>query len=491
LDLFCNKFRHKNKKLMPSNDIKTQESVHYRESLATMKTLHTPSYYRVLAYWLLAIFSTIFIGLFFPWQQNIRASGLLTAFYPKDRPQMVPSVIAGKIADWKIREGQHVSVGDTLVVISEVKDAYFDPELLDRTREMIEAKKRNIQAKEDKIQAYKDQIAALRRSMDLKLSQAQNKLLQAQAKLASDSADLQAAFVDYNLFKRQLMGADTMFVAGAFPLRRYEEAKMKFQSATAKYISAQNKINIARNELSISITELDGIKADMFSKIYKAESELNATESEYYESVESLAKLQNQFSNYRIRNDQYILRSPQNGFVVQTFKAGIGEMVKEGDPLLSIMPDSIRMAVELYVRPMDVPLLDSGRHVRLQFDGWPAFQFSGWPSVAVGTFGGRVEVIDRVIDESGKFRILVVQENRVKRDGTIDTHDTWPKELRLGSAVLGWVLLDDVPIYFEIWRQLNGFPPSIDKDFGDEKGDKGKSSALKEMKPQKKQSIKL
>ncbi len=479
---------------MPSyTNSPVEENVHYRESLATMKTLHTPRYYRVLAYWLVGVSLTILVTLFFPWQQNIRASGVLTAFYPKDRPQVVPSVIAGKISDWKIREGQHVNKGDTLVVIAEVKDAYFDPNLLLRTQQMIEAKRSSIKSKQDKIQAYREQIIALNNSMRLKLSQTQNKIIQAKDKLMSDSADFEAAKIDYKLSKRQMDGADSMFLGGAFSLKRYEDARMKFQSANAKLISAENKVNIARNELTIAITELDAVKADMFSKIYKTESELNATEAEYFEAQESLAKLENQYSNYSIRNEQYVIRAPQFGYVVQTYKAGIGEIVKEGEALLSIMPDSVKMAVELYVRAMDVPLLDSGRHVRLQFDGWPAFQFSGWPSVAVGTFGGRVEVIDRVADESGKFRVLIVQQNRIRRDGTPDHHDNWPRELRLGSSVLGWVLLDDVPIYYEIWRQLNGFPPSLEnKDFStDKEYPKEKNSLPKEMKPQKKQSIKL
>ena len=34
------------------------------------------------------------------------------------------------------------------------------------------------------------------------------------------------------------------------------------------------------------------------------------------------------------------------------------------------------------------------RRVRLEFDGFPAVQVAGWPSVAVGTFGGEITVID-------------------------------------------------------------------------------------------------
>ncbi|MFY7787401.1 MAG: biotin attachment protein, partial [Thermoflexibacteraceae bacterium] len=153
-----------------------------------------------------------------------------------------------------------------------------------------------------------------------------------------------------------------------------------------------------------------------------------------------------------------------------SMQAGIGEVIKEGDAVVSIMPDSPQIAVELYVKAMDVPLLSLGRHARIEFDGWPAIQFSGWPSIAVGTFGGEVAVIDQVDSKEGKYRILIKPD---------ETDDAWPERLRQGSGARGWVMLDDVQVWFEIWRQLNGFPPTLqnqpdDLHFGDKsKGGKG------------------
>ena len=110
------------------------------------------------------------------------------------------------------------------------------------------------------------------------------------------------------------------------------------------------------------------------------------------------------------------------------------------------------MAVEMYVQAMDIPLISPGKKVRIQFDGWPALQFSGWPNVSVGTFGGIVQVIDRVDSGKGKFRILVKPD---------PDETAWPEQLRMGSGIKGWVMLNNVPIWYEMWRQLNGFPPSL------------------------------
>ena len=149
-------------------------------------------------------------------------------------------------------------------------------------------------------------------------------------------------------------------------------------------------------------------------------------------------------------------------------------MVKPGDPLLTLVPDTADRAAELWVDGNDAPLVTPGRHVRLQFEGWPAVQFGGWPSVAVGSFGGTVARVDATDDGKGNFRILVVPD---KDD------EPWPsgRFLRQGVQAHGWVLLDRVSLGFEVWRQLNGFPPVVDVKAGDKKKS-GLQSAVKKAK---------
>jgi hypothetical protein len=108
---------------------------------------------------------------------------------------------------------------------------------------------------------------------------------------------------------------------------------------------------------------------------------------------------------------------------------------------------------------MDVPLILDNSEVRLQFEGWPSVQFSGWPSVAVGTFAGKVWAIDRVSSNGGKYRLLIKPTTPVP-----ENDEPWPVQLRQGSGVYGRIILRSVPLWYEIWRQLNGFPPSLDKE---------------------------
>lgn len=177
--------------------------------------------------------------------------------------------------------------------------------------------------------------------------------------------------------------------------------------------------------------------------------------SNMYDAEAVVTKLQNQYMNYMVRTGMYFITAPQDGYITKAIKTGIGETIKEGSEIVSIMPANIDLAVEIYVAPIDVPLLAKGSNVRVQFDGWPAIVFSGWPSISYGTYGGKVIAIDNFISENGKYRILVVPD---KND------HPWPKELRVGGGVNSMMLLKDVPVWYEIWRNINGFPPEYYKN---------------------------
>ncbi|CAN5126553.1 biotin/lipoyl-binding protein [soil metagenome] len=395
-----------------------------QDQLYSLRALRTPQAGKILAKWLLAFGLVFLIFLFLPWQQNIRGNGKVTALNPMNRPQTVEAVIAGQIRKWHLREGQHVNKGDTIVTISEVKEKYLDPELLVRMQEQIDAKQSSLSSKDQKAKALKRQINALRVGM-------QNKIDQTKAKLDAEKFRLRNA---ENQFQRN----KKLFEAGNIPLTKFQDIEYKFQSSQADYTNAQ--------------IELDRVEAEYLDKISKAESDLSNTLAEIFDGQGDLAKYRNDFSNTRIRTNQYQILAPQEGTMVKAMKAGLGETIKEGDAVCTIMPIATDIAVEMYVRAMDVPLLSRGRSVRIQFDGWPALQFSGWPSVSVGTFGGTVEVIDFVNSKAGEFRVLVVPDKEDQK---------WPKQLRNGSGIKGWVMLDDVPVWYEMWRQLNGFPPSL------------------------------
>lgn len=417
-----------------------------------LKTLQTPKTGQILAIWLIVLLILALMSSFLPWQQNIYGKGYITAFTPEKRPQTIETAIAGRISKWHVTEGQKVNAGDTILTISEVKEKFFDPNLLVRLQEQINAKKSSIDSKSDKVQALRNQINALIESRSIKLKQTKNKFEQSRYKLTSDSVDYEGEKIRYSNSESVYERNKKLYELGNITLTKFQDVESKFQASRMKLISSENKFLQSKTELINAMVEINSVEADYNNKISKAESDLNATLSELYDSEGELAKKINEFSNLSIRNEQYRIIAPQNGTIIKALKAGIGETIKEGEAVVTIMPDNADLAIEMYVNAMDVPLISKGRKVRLEFDGWPALQFSGWPSVAVGTFGGVVKVIDNVNSKNGMFRLLVVPD---KDD------EPWPKQVRLGSGAKGWVMLDNVPIWFETWRQLNGFPPSL------------------------------
>ncbi len=418
----------------------------------SLRTLKTPGMGRLLARVILVLGGITFLAMFLPWQQNIRGTGELTAFHPENRPQTIETAIAGRITHWNVREGQYIGKGDTILTLAEVKEKYFDPKLLERIRQQIAAKENGLEAKRAKQRALENQVAALRQGRQMKLKQGENKLKQAAFKLQSDSIGYEAEKITYdnalNIFNRN----KKRYEAGNISLTKFQEMESKFQASMAKVISAENKWLESQAELINTRVNLAGIEAEYQDKISKSQSDLSSTIADIYDTEATLSKMRNEYSNMEIRNEQYQIIAPQSGYLVKALKAGIGETIKEGEAVATIMPENNDKAAEMYVKAMDLPFISTGRPVRIQFDGWPALQFSGWPNVSVGTFGGVVSVIDRVESKPGYFRMLVTPDPE---------QDEWPEQLRMGSGIKGWVMLNDVPIWYELWRQLNGFPPSI------------------------------
>lgn len=397
------------------------------------------------------------VMLFLPWTQNVPGIGEVTTLKPDQRPQALHSAIDGRIERWYVREGDYVSAGDTLLFISEVKEAYFDPSLLPRTQQQIDAKSFSAKAYREKVGMLQTRIETLMQGKELKMEQARNKIQQAELKIRSDSIDLQAAGTNERIAEAQYTRNEKLYEQGLISLTEFESRRLKLQEAQAKLISANNKLLTSRNELLNAKVELSAVENEYNDKIAKARAEQFETQSSQFDTEADVSKLESSYANYEVRAGLYFVKAPQSGYITKTLVTGLGETIKQGEEILTIMPATYDIAAAIYIEPRDLPLIGKDTPVRLIFDGWPAMVFSGWPGVSTGTFGGRVVAVDNFASENGKFRMLVAPD---------PAEDPWPEALRVGSGVKGQALLGDVPIWYEIWRQLNGFPPAYyaDKD---------------------------
>ncbi|WP_238944382.1 HlyD family secretion protein [Sandaracinomonas limnophila] len=405
---------------------------------------------QVIKPWIYGLLLGLVVVLFLPWTQNIKSKGIVTTIKQENRSQEINSPIAGKIGKWWVKEGDFVEAGDTIALISEVKTEYLDPQLVQRTKRQLDVKQQTIDFYHQKAGASQNQVDAINRAKNIKLIQTKNKLQQAENKLAGDKAELIAIDNEFQLAKDQLERQEKMYQQGLVSQTQYQQRLASFRNSQAKKTVIENKIKVSLQEIENVKLDLKGIEQEYQDKVNKAIGDKLSALSMESSAEGDLAKIENQLSNYSIRQGLYYIIAPQQGQIVQAKKSGIGEILKEGESIAEIVPKQNDLAVEMFVRPMDLPLLSKGQKVRFTFDGFPAIVFSGWPQTSYGTFGGKVFAIESSVSNNGMYRVLVAPDPKDR---------PWPKELTLGMGAQGIALLKDVMIGYELWRNINGFPP--------------------------------
>ena len=421
-------------------------------SFKSGKDIFTREYHKRFKKFLLAFAIIIFLILFLPWTQNISSQGSVTTLKPNQRPQTLQSQIPGRIEEWFVQEGDFVKKGDTIIRISEVKSEYFDTRLAERTDNQLTAKSSSVVAYKNKVTALNNQIVALTSERSLKLEHAKNKLLQARLKVISDSIDLEAIRIKSEISNTQYERTLILQTEGLKAVKDVENQRAKLQEANAKLISQQNKFLSTKNEVINSQIMISTLRATYADKLSKAQSDLYTAQSSGYNTEVEVSKLETNLANYKKRNNLLFVTAPQDGYINKTIKSGIGETFKEGEQLVGIMPANYEVAVEMFIKPIDLPLIHKGEDVRVQFDGWPALVFSGWPNVSYGTYAAKIVAIENFISPNGMYRVLI----KPNEDDV-----AWPEAIRVGSGAKTIALLDNVPIWYELWRQINSFPPNF------------------------------
>lgn len=426
--------------------------------LKSLDNINLPTGQSMFRRWTLALLLICIILLFLPWIQNFRAKGKVTALNPASRPQTIQSSIPGRVEAWYVMEGDTVLKGDTIARLSEIKPEYLDPDLVARTGRTRDAKSSAADGYFAKAAALANQARMTRQERDLSLSKAKNKLEQSLLYVSTLRADLAQQETQVEIANYQLARADSLYRRGLKPLTDQEGKRLKARAATAKLTELRNKLDQSITDVEQARLAIQTVGPEYNGKLAKIESDRQSAMTAYFTSIGEVEKLNTQETSYRIRQEFEHIVAPQDGVIAKVLKPGIGETVKEGDEVVSILPRTFIPAVEMFVDPFNLPLVKVGEEARFLFDGWPAIVFSGWPGLSYGTFVGEIAAVDNIIDDKGRYRVLV----KPSADS-----NPWPEELRPGSGAEGVVLLNRVSVWYELWRQLNAFPP----DYYDPQGD--------------------
>jgi len=415
-------------------------------SFSALQLVQSPRALRTFVRVLMALVVVAALALFVvPWQQNVTGVGGVVAFDPFDRIQTIAAPVSGRVERAWVIEGSRVEKGDRLLEIVD-----NDPSILRRLEEQRAALRAQLQAAREKVRVFRLQVEALREAQGLAVEAASRQVEVARAEVRSAQHGFEAARAVEEQARANFERHRELVEEGLVSDLEFEVTERVYKEAKARVEQAREALEAARQDEQARLADLGRARSENQARIESARSREQSARAETSSLEERLSELEVRIS----RQNTQLLTAPRDGTVFRLYASPGAELVKAGDPLLQLIPDTESRAVELWVDGNDVPLISEGRHVRLQFEGWPAVQFSGWPAVAVGTFGGEVALVDPSDDGAGRFRLLVVPDPQ---------GEPWPEPtyLRQGVRARGFVLLDRVSMGYELWRQANGFPPTV------------------------------
>jgi len=388
---------------------------------------------------------------FVPWTQTIKAQGKLSAYSPAERPQEVHAPIEGRVTTWKINEGMIVKTGDLLLELADVDPKFLAPDLLSRLDQSMQALEERREAALTREQLLNKQIEemnklteAATRSADSRVQEASNRIQSVEQRLAA--AKVGAKTAQLNLQRSQVLEAEGLLSRRDLELAIQAEAATQAELRASE--AALQEVTQSRQALSYGRTQ---IEAELVQRILDTRSQRASALADAANASKELADLALTRSNAFQRRAASRITAPMDGTVVRMALVGPGEVVHPGDPLLTIVPTTATRAVEMWADALDAPLLKPERKVLLMFQGIPAIPLPSWPELMAGTFDGHIRVVDQTSDAQGRFRFWVVPDP----EGL-----SWPPQdqVRQGTQVMGWVLLNRVPLWYEIWRRVNLFP---------------------------------
>jgi len=432
----------------PSQSLASISIHHLRETFPALHLVRTARLVRLVGKLTLTILVVSLVAMFFaPWQQTSRGFGVVLAIDPQYRPQSVESQYDGIVKYVKpgLREGSFVTEEELLLDLEPF--AVREQEQLDQ--QIVQAGLAR-QASLNSVLFANQNVVLQKLSGETMVEAARSEVEAAGDKLKQNEQEVVAIEAEAKQKKYLQEQAEALYPKGLVSEQDLMDKRNGLDAVFAKLAKAKGAVDESRKLLAAKENEFKSKQNDLDIKNRESEAKEQQEKQKLTEVVNKLTELEVKVSEF----DRLKVTAPRNGIVHKLFSREGSNTVKKGDLLFTLVPATQELGVELTVPGRDMPLVHVGDKVRLQFQGWPAVQFVGWPSAAVGTFGGRVLALSPTDDLKGDFSVLIEPDPE---------EPAWPNDryLRQGVRANGWVLLKQVSLGYEIWRQLNGFPPVI------------------------------
>lgn len=421
--------------------------------LRSWELVQIPPYLRRYGWWSIRLLVLGFLMLMFvPWTQTINVTGQLSAYSPYERPQDIEAQIQARLKKWHVFEGVRVKQGELILELEDIDPNFMAPELLSLLDQQKVALEMQRKAALDRAVQLEKRIGEMENLVKAAVPSAEARVRESENRVRAAEQRIIAAKVAYDTAQLNVDRHRQLATQGLVSQRELELTIQSAIGTKAELKAAEAQLKEAQQNMKGLSFGKDQISADVIQQLLHAEAMRAEALALAATAADQLASISLRLSNATQRRIYSRIVAPIEGTVVKMAQVGAGETVKPGEKLVRISPTSADKAAELVAEGLDAPLLNPGRKVRLLFYGIPAIPLPAWPELMTGTFGGVIKVVDQVDDGKGNFRFWVVP----------DPDDRpWPEQshIRQGTKVMGWVILNRVPLWYELWRRFNLFPP--------------------------------
>lgn len=425
--------------------------------LQSWEAAQLPSGWRFSSRLPIILFAVFLLTIFLvPWTQTVTVTGQMSAYTPFERPQDIEAQITGHIKKWHVLEGDQVKMGDLILELEDNDPNFMSPDLLvflDQRKKALENTQRAALARVDQLDK---RIVEMRNLVKAAVPSAEARVVEAGSKVREAHQKVEAAKIAAITAALNVERHKQLAKRGLVSQRELELTIQMDTASQAELEGTQANLQAAEQAMKSLGHGRDQVSAEMLQRLLDAEASRDASMAEAARVGDHLAEVSLRLSNAEQRILASKVAAPIAGTVVKMAKVGVGETVRQGDTLVRLSPTSTDKAIEMTADGLDAPLLNVGRKVKILFYGIPAIPLPAWPELMAGTYSGIIKVIDQVDDGKGNYRFWVVPDPQDR---------SWPEQshVRQGTKVMGWVILNRVPLWYELWRRFNLFPPDYEE----------------------------
>jgi HlyD family secretion protein len=318
------------------------------------------------------------------WAATTSLSGALIApgtLVVGSHVKQVQHPTGGIVAELRVHDGDRVKEGEILVRLDDTATS-SNLAIYSKGLDELTARKARLQAERDgrdsltfppdlvarasdpvvaEIMASERKLFELRNSAQSgKKAQLEQRIAQLHDEIGGEQAQQAAKAQEVTLIIRELAGVNDLYAKNLVPITRVtqlEREKSRLDGDRGQLVAtiAQAKGKIAETQLQVI-----QIDQDLSSEVGKEQREIDGKIGEF---VERKIAAEDQLK-------RIVIRAPQNGTVFQSTVHTIEGVIKAGDPIMLIVPDTDKLEVEAKVNPQEIEQVQLGQTAVLRFSSF-------------------------------------------------------------------------------------------------------------------------